>query len=79
MLEEFNKVKGKLSSGEQEDFHRKITSLNANIVFWKKRLTHEVATERKEAEFEIKRCEGLLVKMGKDMAKAVSKKEKNDE
>ena len=56
-----------------EAFHRRITSLNSNIIYWTKRLTHESTSERKEADYEIKRCLELLKKVDKDLKKVEDK------
>jgi hypothetical protein len=68
------KLRDKLGSHEFEDFHRRITSLQSNLVYWNKRLSYEeIASERQEAAKELLRCNDLLRLVEKDMTKAEGK------
>ena len=62
-----------IESHEFVAFHRRITSLNSNLVYWNARLSDP--KEAKEAKFEIDRCENLLRLVMKDMTKAKQKAE----
>jgi len=66
-------VKHKLERVEIEAFYRRITSLQSNIVYWTNRLGHELASERQEADKELKRCNDLLKLVDKDLKKAEGK------
>ena len=73
MLTQLERLKNDLARCEYDAFVRSIASLNSNIAYWTKRLTHEVKAEQKEAQFELNRCNMLLAKVQKDLNKAESK------
>ena len=69
------KLRDKLGNHEFEDFHRRIISLQSNLVYWHKRLLHEeISSEKQEAVKELERCKDLLRLVEKDMKKAEDKK-----
>ena len=51
-------------ASKQEEFERRKTSLDANIVYWNKHLNTD-----KDAKSELARCKQLLVKLAKDIEK----------
>ena len=69
MLNRLESLKDEIEPHEYRTFTISITSLYANIVYWTNRLNHDNRSERTEAQFEINRCNALMLKIGKTFKK----------
>jgi hypothetical protein len=74
-MELLGELKDKIELHEFTAFHRRVTSLKSNLVYWGLRLNSTKAADRDEAKFETTRCENLMKKVVKDMEKAKQKAE----